>query len=94
MKITQTTNMQFALKKFGESYEYQNDVIHATINDMEIINNLIANYNGNDYPKFERNLFKTESAIMFDFLKYVNDIEMNGVLENFDGMQMEMENQK
>jgi hypothetical protein len=90
MIITQTMNMQFALRKIGETFGYDKNVIHATINDTDIINNLLENFNGNDYPKFEPNLFKTESNIMYDFLLYVNDIEMNGVLENFDGMEMEM----
>lgn len=86
--------MQYALKKFGESYEYDENVIHHTVNDSMIINLLLKNYNENVYDEFERDLFKTESHIMFDFLKYTNDIEMNGVLENFDVTQHEMENRK
>lgn len=72
MSITQM-QMQSALKQFGIERDHEN--IEKTIMNECVIDSLIELYNENPYQ------LQTENVVKF--LHEMNDIEMNGIDENF-----------
>lgn len=68
--------IQNALQQLGIDYGYDYDVITMTCTDMHIIETLFYCYNVNEHQIATTN--------MYEFLKQLNDYEMNGVVENFE----------
>lgn len=80
--MTQNDNMKNALQMFGKQNEFDTNVINATINDNDVITTLLNEYNANEYD-IARNELNNEIDNMNDFLNEYNDIECNGIVENF-----------
>jgi hypothetical protein len=78
----QTNEMKFALKMFGVTRQYENDVIENTVNETDVVNALLMSYHDNEYG-FEKNEYDTTIESMYEFLFDINEHEMNGVDENF-----------
>ncbi|MFT4413216.1 hypothetical protein ACLM5H_05070 [Fredinandcohnia humi] len=84
----QFENMKNALKQIGIENEFAMETIEETINNQEVINNLVELYNVNEYEYELKDVSEQEN--MYEFLKLVDDVDCGGVVENFYITEVEM----